>query len=106
MAQILDAPEFAVIGRKSELATIRGFVASIPAGPRSLVLEGAAGIGKTTLWLEAAAMAQRAGYRVREIPFALRQRNDTRIDFLRDSPRMFRDLFLIRLNALRGVYGR
>ena len=51
-------------------------------------------------------LAKRAGYRVREIPFALRQRNDTRIDFLRDSPRMFRDLFLIRLNALRGVYGR
>jgi dolichyl-phosphate beta-glucosyltransferase len=51
-------------------------------------------------------LAKRAGYRVREIPFALRQRSETRIDFLRDSPRMFRDLFLIRLNALRGVYGR
>jgi dolichyl-phosphate beta-glucosyltransferase len=51
-------------------------------------------------------LARRAGYRVREIPFALRQHNETRIDFLRDSPRMFRDLFLIRLNAMRGVYGR
>ena len=51
-------------------------------------------------------LARRAGYRVREIAFALHQRKDSRIDFLRDSPRMFRDLFLIRVNALRGVYGR
>jgi dolichyl-phosphate beta-glucosyltransferase len=51
-------------------------------------------------------LARRAGYRVREIPFALRQHNETRIDFLADAPRMFRDLFAIRLNSLRGVYGR
>jgi len=51
-------------------------------------------------------LARRAGYRVREIAFALHQHKDSRIDFLRDSPRMFRDLFLIRVNALRGVYGR
>jgi dolichyl-phosphate beta-glucosyltransferase len=49
-------------------------------------------------------LARRAGYRVREIPFALRQRNESRIDFLVDTPRMFRDLFLIRVNAMRGVY--
>jgi dolichyl-phosphate beta-glucosyltransferase len=49
-------------------------------------------------------LAKRAGYRVREIPFALRQHNDTRIDFLADTPRMLRDLFLIRLNAFRGAY--
>jgi dolichyl-phosphate beta-glucosyltransferase len=51
-------------------------------------------------------LAKCAGYRVREIPFALRQHNETRIDFLADAPRMLRDLFLIRLNALRGVYKR
>src|SRR5438105_144508 len=62
MAQILDAPEFAVIGRRSELATIRGFVASIPAGPRSLVLEGAAGIGKTTLWRVVLREAEQASH--------------------------------------------
>jgi len=49
-------------------------------------------------------LARHNGYRVREIPFALRQRSETSIDFLADAPRMFRDLFLIRLNAIRGVY--
>jgi hypothetical protein len=41
---------------------------------------------------------------VREIPFALHQRKDTRVDFLIDTPKMFRDLFRIRLNAMRGLY--
>jgi dolichyl-phosphate beta-glucosyltransferase len=49
-------------------------------------------------------LARRAGYRVREIPFALHQRNETSVDFLKDAPRMVRDLFLIRINALRGLY--
>jgi dolichyl-phosphate beta-glucosyltransferase len=51
-------------------------------------------------------LARRAGYRVREIPFALRQYGETRIDFLADTPKMLRDLFIIRLNAMRGLYGR
>jgi dolichyl-phosphate beta-glucosyltransferase len=49
-------------------------------------------------------LAKRGGYRVREIPFALHQRKDTRVDFLVDTPKMFRDLFRIRLNAMRGRY--
>ena len=49
-------------------------------------------------------LARRSGYRVREIPFALHQPTETSITFLADAPRMFRDLFLIRLNALRGLY--
>jgi hypothetical protein len=36
----------------------------------------------------------------------LRQHGETRVDFLADTPKMLRDLFVIRLNALRGVYGR
>jgi dolichyl-phosphate beta-glucosyltransferase len=51
-------------------------------------------------------LARRAGYRVREIPFALRQHGETRIDFLADTPRMLRDLFLIRVNAMRRLYDR
>jgi dolichyl-phosphate beta-glucosyltransferase len=51
-------------------------------------------------------LARRAGYRVREIPFALRQHGETRIDFLADTPKMLRDLLVIRMNAVRGVYGR
>jgi len=50
-------------------------------------------------------LARRAGYTVREIPFALRQHGETRIDFLADTPKMLRDLFVIRLNAMRGLYG-
>ena len=50
-------------------------------------------------------LARRAGYRVVEIPFALRQHRGTSIDFLSDAPRMIRDLLLIRWNALRGRYG-
>lgn len=49
-------------------------------------------------------IARRAGYRVREIPFTLRQPRGSSIDFLRESPKMFRDLFVIRWNALRGRY--
>lgn len=49
-------------------------------------------------------LARRAGYRIVEIPFALRQRRETSIDFLRESPRMLRDLFLIRWHAIRGRY--
>jgi dolichyl-phosphate beta-glucosyltransferase len=49
-------------------------------------------------------LARRAGYQIREVPFALRQHGETRIDFMVDAPRMFRDLFLIRLNQMRGRY--
>ncbi|HSI98523.1 MAG TPA: AAA family ATPase, partial [Gaiellaceae bacterium] len=40
----------AVVGREAELASIRDFVASISDGAAALVLEGEAGMGKTTLW--------------------------------------------------------
>lgn len=49
-------------------------------------------------------LARRSGYRVREIPFTLVQDRVTRIDFLADTPRMLRDLVLIRWNALVGRY--
>ncbi len=49
-------------------------------------------------------LARRAGYRVIEIPFALRQASESSIDFLSQSPKMFRDLVQIRLNAGRGRY--
>jgi hypothetical protein len=39
-----------VVGRGAELAAIREFVIGIPAGPCTLLVEGAVGIGKTTLW--------------------------------------------------------
>jgi DNA-binding CsgD family transcriptional regulator len=39
-----------VVGRDAELASLRDFVSSIPAGAVALALEGDSGVGKTTLW--------------------------------------------------------
>jgi dolichyl-phosphate beta-glucosyltransferase len=49
-------------------------------------------------------LAQRSGYRVREIPFALEQDHETSIDFVAETPRMLSDLVRIRLNDARGRY--
>ena len=53
-----------VLGRERELAEIDRFVAAAPSGPRALVLEGSAGIGKTTLWEAGIGTADAAGIRV------------------------------------------
>jgi DNA-binding CsgD family transcriptional regulator len=42
---------FELVGREQELAAIDTFLYRSSAGPAALVLEGEAGIGKTTLWL-------------------------------------------------------
>ena len=52
----------AVIGREAEQEAIRAFLAGT--GMRALVIEGEAGIGKTTLWSAAVAEAAQGGYRV------------------------------------------
>ena len=42
-----------MIGRDDEVERICGFLdASAPDGPRALVLDGQAGIGKSTIWLK------------------------------------------------------
>lgn len=51
-------------------------------------------------------LAARRGYRVTEIPFTLVQDRVTSIDFLAETPRMLRDLFVIRANSLLGRYER
>jgi hypothetical protein len=53
-----------VVGRERELAELGAFLAAIPDGPRALLLEGDAGIGKTTVWLDAVRSAEQRGYRV------------------------------------------
>ena len=53
-----------VLGRDPELAVIQRFIEAVPDGPRGLVLEGSAGIGKTTLWQAAVAAGAHAGFRV------------------------------------------
>ena len=56
----------AVVGRDAELASVRDFVSSVSGGASALVLEGEAGMGKTTLWAEGVAHARAAGLRVLE----------------------------------------
>ena len=41
------------VGREAELAAVERFLDRAPAGPYALFIEGEAGIGKTTVWLEA-----------------------------------------------------
>ena len=54
----------AVVGREQELDTLREFVTSSREGAGALVLEGEAGIGKTTLWLAGLEAARAHGLRV------------------------------------------
>lgn len=42
----------AIVGRAQELAAVAGFVSAAADGPGGLLLEGEAGVGKTTLWQE------------------------------------------------------
>lgn len=53
-----------VLGRDDELAEIDRFIGAIAAGPRALVLEGTAGIGKTTLWQAGLDASHAAGFLV------------------------------------------
>jgi predicted ATPase len=54
----------AVIGRDEALGSIRAFLAAVERGPTALVLSGEAGIGKTILWEEGVAEAERRFQRV------------------------------------------
>jgi DNA-binding CsgD family transcriptional regulator len=53
-----------VVGRDVELASIRAFVTGISDEASTLVLEGEAGMGKTTLWRFGVETAENAGLRV------------------------------------------
>src|SRR5918996_1170735 len=57
MTQVAEPPE--LVGREQELETIRACV--VDEGPMALVIDGEAGIGKTTLLREAVASASGAG---------------------------------------------
>jgi predicted ATPase len=50
-----------VHGRAAELARIEGFLDDVISGPVALLMEGAAGIGKTTLWSAGIDLARRRG---------------------------------------------
>ena len=53
-----------VFGRQTELAAVGAFLDGVAAGPAGLLLEGEAGIGKTTLWRAALEAARDRGFRV------------------------------------------
>lgn len=53
-----------IVGREDELARVKSFIGSVPEGPSALLLEGAAGIGKTTLWHAGVSIARARGHRV------------------------------------------
>jgi DNA-binding CsgD family transcriptional regulator len=53
-----------IIGREAELAAVHGFIGLAEGGPAALVLEGEAGIGKSTLWLAGVERAHARGLRV------------------------------------------
>ncbi len=52
------------VGRQMELAVASRVLDSVPSGPVALILGGAAGIGKSTLWQEALSQGRARGYRV------------------------------------------
>src|SRR5262245_18620610 len=53
-----------IVSREAELASLRSFIESAEGGPSALVLEGEAGIGKSTLWLAGIEHASDYGLRV------------------------------------------
>ena len=57
-------PVHGILGRDAELAEVQSFVGSAPGGPSALLLEGTAGIGKTTLWRAGVSTARARGHRV------------------------------------------
>jgi DNA-binding CsgD family transcriptional regulator len=56
--------ERALFGRQTELALVSRLLEAIPSGLMALILGGEAGIGKSTLWLEALSQARARSYRV------------------------------------------
>ena len=53
-----------IVGREAELDAVERFLDALRAGPPALVIDGEAGIGKTTVWLEGVRSAESRFYRV------------------------------------------
>ncbi len=60
----MEEPVHGILGRDSELAEVASFIGSAPGAPSCLLLEGPAGIGKTTLWHAGVSLARARGHRV------------------------------------------
>ncbi len=55
---------FEIVGREAELASLNAFIGGVEGGAAALVLEGEAGVGKTTLWEAAVGHARALGLTV------------------------------------------
>ena len=53
-----------MVGREEEIAFLHAFMGGAEGGPAALVVEGEAGIGKSTLWLAGVEQAREEGFRV------------------------------------------
>ncbi len=53
-----------IVGRDAEMAQVEEFLAAVRRGSAALILDGEAGIGKTTVWQEARRRADASGIRV------------------------------------------
>lgn len=51
-------------------------------------------------------IAQKRGYKIKEVPIAWHHVSTTRVNPIKDSLRMFRDVVRVRLNDIRGIYGK
>jgi hypothetical protein len=60
----MEEPVHGILGRDAELAEVQDFLETVPGGASALILEGTAGIGKTTLWHAGVSFARARGYRV------------------------------------------
>jgi DNA-binding CsgD family transcriptional regulator len=60
----MDEPVHGILGRDAELALVKYFLGSMSGRPSALMLEGTAGIGKTTLWHAGVSYARARGHRV------------------------------------------
>jgi hypothetical protein len=60
----MEAPVHGILGRDAELARVQDFLETVSERPWALLLEGAAGIGKTTLWQAGVSIARARGHRV------------------------------------------
>ena len=60
----MNGPSSPILGRDPELRDVAAFLDAVEAGPAALVLEGSAGIGKTTLWSAGVRAGQDRGFRV------------------------------------------
>ena len=58
------SPTLEVVGRESEIDSVHAFLDAVPGGPVALLIEGEAGIGKTTLWRQGIADAGERGLQV------------------------------------------